>query len=89
VKVEVRDEALPGASADLVALGLYEGSSLPQALAGAPGAASAQGKLNAISAVFPPQGPRTIVVGLGKREEADAERLRAAAALAAKEAGRL
>jgi leucyl aminopeptidase len=45
--------------------------------------------LKAISGVYPKEGPRAIVVGLGKREDADPERLRVAAALAAKEAGKL
>jgi leucyl aminopeptidase len=89
VKVEVRDEALAASSADLAVLGLYEGSPPPEALAGAPGAATAQGKFKTISSVYPEGGPRTIVVGLGKREEAGPERLRVAAALAAGEAGRL
>ena len=42
------------------------------------------------TAMLHPESPaRVLVVGLGKREELDAERARVAAALAAKEAGRL
>jgi leucyl aminopeptidase len=89
VKVEVRDEPLAETGADLAAFGLYEGEPPPEGLAGAPGAASANGKFKTISAVYPEVGPRTIVIGLGKREDADPERVRVAAALAAKEAGRL
>jgi leucyl aminopeptidase len=89
VKVEVRDAALADADAELVALGLFEEEAAPAELADAPGAASAQGKFKSISPVFPPQGPRAILVGLGRRADANAERLRVAAALAAKEASRL
>jgi leucyl aminopeptidase len=86
MKVEVRDGELLTAGADLVVLALHEGEGLPAGLAEAPGAAAAKGTFKALSSVFPPAGPRLLVVGLGDRDQVNAERLRVAAALAAKEA---
>jgi leucyl aminopeptidase len=76
------------AGVDLAAIGLYEGEALPESLADAPGAADARGAFKK-SLLLHMGAARVLVIGLGKREEADAERLRVAAALAAKEAGRL
>jgi leucyl aminopeptidase len=89
MRVEVRDRELIESDAELVVAGLYENGSAPAEIAAAPGAASARGTFKALSAVYPESGPRVLLVGLGKREDADTERLRVAAALAAKEAGRL
>ena len=89
VKVDVRQSELVAVEADLVVLGLYDGDSAPAEIAAAPGAAAAKGTLKSLSAVFPQDAPRVLVVGLGKREDADAERLRVAAAVAVREAGRL
>jgi leucyl aminopeptidase len=89
VKVDVRQSELPAADAELAVVGLYDGESLPEAIAAAPGAATAKGAFKTLSAVFPEEQARLLVVGLGKREEADPERLRVAAALAVKEAARL
>jgi leucyl aminopeptidase len=89
VKVQVRQSELTAVDADLVVLGLYDGESLPAEVATAPGADAAKGKFKSLAAVFPPDGPRVLIVGLGKRETADAERLRVAAASASKEASRL
>jgi leucyl aminopeptidase len=89
MKVEVRDSEPTAIDADLVAVGLYAGDSLPAAIAAAPGAADAKGSFKTLSAVFPAGAPRILAVGLGKRDEADPERLRVAAAVAVKEAGRL
>jgi leucyl aminopeptidase len=88
VKVEVRDTDGLEADAELVVVGLHQGDSVA-ALAGAPGADLAKGTFKSLAAVFPPEGPLTLVVGLGEREEMGAERLRVAAALAVKEAARL
>ena len=54
-----------------------------------PGADDAKGGFKKLSLLRPDGSAPVLVVGLGKREEVDAERLRVAAALAAKEAGRL
>src|SRR3984885_14732486 len=90
MKVEVRQSELLGAGTDLVAVGLYEDESLPAALAGEAGAGSAKGAYKKLLALHPDEPACwVLVVGLGKREEVDSERLRVAAALAAKEAGRL
>ena len=88
MRVEVLQAELAEVEADLVAVGLCEGDSLPAALAGAPGAANAVGAAEKLSFLFPEAPARVLVAGLGKREELDAERLRVAAALVAKEAGR-
>jgi leucyl aminopeptidase len=89
VKVQVRQSELAAVDADLIVLGLYEGDSAPAEIATAPGAAAAKGTFKSLSAAFPEGQARVLVVGLGKREEADAERLRVAAAIAVGEAGRL
>jgi len=89
VKVTVQQTELAAVDADLVAIGLYDDESPPDAIAAAAGAAAASGDFRKLSAVFPDGSARVVVAGLGKREEIDPERLRVAAALVAKEAGRL
>jgi len=89
VKVDVRQTELSEANADLVAFGLYDGEELPTAIAGAPGAGDAKGGFKKLSQLHPESPGRVLIVGLGKREEMDAERARVAAALAAREAGRI
>jgi leucyl aminopeptidase len=89
MKVDVSQSALPEVDSDLVVVGLCEDGSLPAEIAGAPGAGDAKGSYKDLSTVHPDSPARVLVVGLGKREQADAERLRVAAALAAKAAGRL
>jgi leucyl aminopeptidase len=89
MKVEVRQSELTASGADLTVVGLYADGSLPSEIAAAPGAASAKGGFKKLTLIYPDGSARVLVAGLGKREEADAERLRIAAALAAKEAGRL
>jgi leucyl aminopeptidase len=88
MKVEVRQVELPEVD-DLVAVGLYDGEDLPAAISAAPGAEDARGGFKKLSTLRPERPGRVLVVGLGKREEMDAERARVAAALAAREAGRL
>jgi leucyl aminopeptidase len=89
MKVEVKQIGLAEVEAHLLVVGLFEDDSLPPAIAEAPGAAAAKGRFKRLATLNPTEGPPVLVVGLGKREELDAERLRVAAALAAKEAGRL
>jgi leucyl aminopeptidase len=89
VKVEVSTLQPGEVDADLLAIGLYEDEGLPAELAGAPGAGDAKGGFEKLSLLHPERPARALVVGLGKREDADPERLRIAAAVAAKEAGRL
>jgi leucyl aminopeptidase len=73
----------------LLVVGLFEDGSLPEGLLEAPGAAGARGGFKKLSELHPQGAPRALVVGLGKREELDAERARVAAALAAKRAAAL
>jgi leucyl aminopeptidase len=89
MKVVVSQSELPGVDADLVVVGLYDGESLPEAVSDAAGAGEAKGTFKELALLRPDEEERLLVVGLGKRAGADAERLRVAAALAAKEARRL
>ncbi len=89
MRVEVRQLPLDQIEADLAVVGLYEGEELPGELAGAAGAGDAKGDFQKLALLHPERPARVLVVGLGKREEADAERFRLAAAVAAKQAGKL
>ena len=89
MKVSVSQLEITEADAGLLALSLYEGDELPAELATAPGAADAKSAFKKLSVLHPDQPGRVLVVGLGKREDLNAERVRIAAALAAKEAGKL
>jgi len=89
MRVEVRQIPPAELEADLLVAGLYEDEELPAELAGAPGAGDARGGFQKLALLHPGRSARALVVGLGKREEADAERLRLAAAVAAKRAGEL
>ena len=82
--LEVRDSGLSEAAADVVAVGLFEGEDLPAEIASASGAADAKGAYKRATTLHPEGGARTVVVGLGKREEMSAERARVAAAVAAR-----
>jgi leucyl aminopeptidase len=88
VRVAVSQESLPEVAVDLLVVGLYEGGELPAELAGAPGAADAKSAFKKLTLLRPDRPATALVIGLGKREEADAEQLRLAAAVAAKEAGK-
>jgi len=85
----VRQSEISEVDVDLVVIGLYDGEELPPALAAAPGSGDARGGFKKLSTLHPESPGRVLVVGLGKREEMDAERARVAAALAAREAGRV
>jgi leucyl aminopeptidase len=89
VKVDVRQAEIADVEADLLVVGLHQDEELPAELTHAAGASDAMGAFKKLSAIHPERPRRGIVVGLGKREDMDAERARVAAALAAKEAGRL
>jgi leucyl aminopeptidase len=89
LEVEVSQASPAEAGADLLVIGLYEGESLPEHLAGAGGAGDARGGERKLAVLHPQAGGRALAVGLGKREEIDAERARVAAAVAAKRAGEL
>ena len=89
MKVDVLQGEVTEATTDLAAVGFYADDSLPDVIAGAAGTSFVKGWPRRFVVAYPDGGAPTLIVGLGKREEVDAERLRVAAALAAKEAGRL
>jgi leucyl aminopeptidase len=89
MKVSVSQTAIPNTDADLLVVGLCEGEELPAELASAPGANDVAGSFKKLAMLHPERPGRVLVVGLGKRNELDAERARVAAALAAKEAAKL
>jgi leucyl aminopeptidase len=90
MEVEVRlSELAEAGDAEFAVAGLYEGDSLPPQLAGVTGGAAAKGTFKKRLLLHLDSGVPLLAIGLGKREEVDAERLRVAAALAAQEAGRL
>ncbi|HWB68361.1 MAG TPA: hypothetical protein VG518_00125, partial [Solirubrobacterales bacterium] len=89
MNVEVTQTPIEETSADLLVVGLCEEEDLPASLAGAAGSGEAKSAFKKLAMLYPERGGRALVVGLGKAEELDAERARIAAAIAAKEAGRL
>src|SRR6187551_646799 len=89
MKVSLSQSEVSALDADLVAIGLCEDEQLPGELASARGAADAKGGFKKLAMLHPEQPARVLVAGLGKRDDLDAERLRIAAALVAKEAGKL
>ena len=89
MQVTVSQIEIPQVEAELFAIGLCEGEELPAELASAPGAADAKGSFKKLAMLRPERPERVLVVGLGKRGDLDAERARVAAALVAKEAGKL
>ncbi len=89
MEVAVSQAQLDEVDADLVFLALFEGEELPQELAAAPGASNATGDYKRLIALYPEHRPCVIAVGLGERGQLQPERIRVAAALAAKEAARL
>ncbi len=81
--------SLAEVDADVVIAGLADGASLPAELAGARGAGTAKSAFKQ-AAVLHPDGPATaLVIGLGEPAKLDPERLRVAAAIAAKRAAGL
>jgi leucyl aminopeptidase len=89
MKVEVKQVGLAESGADLVVVGAYEGAELPAPVAAAPGGDEAKAGFKKLSLLRPQDFPPVVVVGLGNRDELEPERLRVAAAVAAKEAARL
>jgi leucyl aminopeptidase len=89
MQVDVRQSSLQDADAALVAIGLYEGDSLPEEVAEAPGAGDAKGSFRTLTRLYPGSPARLLVVGLGEREDFEVERLRVLAALVAGEATKL
>ncbi len=89
MRVDIRQITLEQVEADLIVAGLFEGDELPGKLAWDPGASYAKAEFKKVSLLNPDEPWRVVAVGLGKREDADPERMRIAAALAANEAAKL
>jgi leucyl aminopeptidase len=87
--VDVRQSSLQDTDAALVAIGLYEGDSLPAEVSGAPGAGDAKGSFKTLTRLYPGGPERLLVVGLGERDDFEVEKLRVLAALVAGEAAKL
>ncbi|MDX6651466.1 MAG: leucyl aminopeptidase [Solirubrobacterales bacterium] len=88
MRVETTTGELAAVEADLHVLPQAEGDELPQALGEAAGAADVKHGFGKTTLLRPGGPERLLVVGLGKREELDDEKLRSAAAIATREAGR-
>ena len=88
MQVEVTSKPFTAVEADLHAIGLLEGDELPVDLRGVPGAGDVKARFEKLTLLRPDRPQRLLVVGLGKREDLDPERLRVAAALAVTEARR-
>jgi leucyl aminopeptidase len=89
MRVEVKQVELSAAGADLAVVALFEGDELPGPVSAAAGADTAKGGFKRLTLLRPEEFPPVLIVGLGERDELDAERLRVAAAVAAKEAEQL
>jgi leucyl aminopeptidase len=89
MKVEVKQVGLAESGAELVVVGYFEGGELPAPVAAASGGSEVKAGFKKLSLLRPQDFPPVLVVGLGDRDELDPERLRVAAAVAAKEAARL
>jgi leucyl aminopeptidase len=89
MKVDVRQSSLREADAALVVVGLYEGDSLPDEVAGAPGATDAKGSFKVMTRLYPGGPERLLVVGLGERDDFEVEKPRVLAALVAGEAAKV
>ncbi|GIK76888.1 MAG: putative cytosol aminopeptidase [Actinomycetes bacterium] len=89
MRLELSDGDPATSPADLVCIGACDGEELPAWLAGAPGAADARTGFKELAMLRPGVPARVLVVGLGRRGDLDPERARVAAALAAREAGRV
>jgi len=86
--VEVTDKPFAGVDADLHAMGLFDGEELPEAYRDLPGADDVRTTFKKLTLLRPERPERLLIVGLGKREDLDEERMRVAAALTVIRAGR-
>src|ERR1700712_4978723 len=89
MQVDVRQSSLQDADAALVAVGLYEGDSLPDGFGESPGAGDAKGSFKTLTRLYPGGPERLLMVGLGERDDFEVEKLRVLAALVAGEAAKL
>jgi leucyl aminopeptidase len=86
VQVDVTTGALDSLEADLHVIGLMQGAELDESRRNLPGAGDAKGEFRKQVLLRPDASRRLLVVGLGKREELDAERMRIVATLAVAQA---
>lgn len=84
MELEVVSTPLGGLDADIVAVGLAEPGELPAELRDARGAADARPARGRVALLHPERPERALAIGLGPAAELDGERLRVAAATAAK-----
>jgi leucyl aminopeptidase len=89
VELDVVAKPLAELDVDLVAVGIASGDELPDELRDAPGAADVKSGAGKVALIHPTRPERALAVGLGDRDEVDAERLRVAAAQAVNRAGGL
>ena len=89
MKIEIRQSTLRETAVDLLVVGLFEEEGEPDGIGIVPGARKAKGSFKKLTQLHLDDPQWLLIVGLGKREEIDAERLRVAAALAAGRAAQL
>ena len=87
MQVEVTDKPFADVEAELHVIGLFDGDELREAYRDVPGAGDVKTAFKKLTLLRPKRPERLLVVGLGKRDDLDPERLRVAAALAVTEAG--
>ena len=89
MKVAVSQVEIPAVDADLLAVGLCEGEELPAELASAPGAADAKGGFKKLAMLHPERPARVVASASASARSSTPSALRVAAALVAKEGGKL
>ncbi|HEX5983553.1 MAG TPA: leucyl aminopeptidase [Solirubrobacterales bacterium] len=89
MKVEIAQTELRETMVDVLVVGLYDGEPEPEGIGIVPGANKAEAGFKKLRTFHLDDPQWLVVAGLGDREETSPERLRVAAALAAKEAARL
>ncbi len=89
MKLEVVSASLGDLDAEVVAIGLSDGEELPAEIRSARGVADVKTTFKKLALVHPEAPPRALAVGLGARDDLDPERIRVAAALAAKRSAAL
>ena len=86
MQLEVTGGGIGEVEADVLALALADGAELPAELADAPGAGDVKTAFKKTTLLRPDSPSRVVVVGLGAPGDVDAERLRVAGAIAARQA---
>jgi leucyl aminopeptidase len=89
MQVEVTAKPFDQVEADIDAIGVCEGDALPPWLLQVPGADDVKATFRKTTMLRPDGSRRVLVVGLGKRDELDAEKARVAAAVVAGKAREL